>query len=166
MLGQPASWQTVCRPSRCTRPRSAVNSGPIRAFTLIQGGLRSIGVCELRASMRSRRRPSGVAAVIVDGAECSVVTVLHTTPGTGKNGQLTRAGRRGSRLTGSGCYRAAHHVRGGREDEACGAVNLKRTAIYQLSGAGSPRFHTPTPPIVAEPDGRLARRQRGNTPAW
>src|SRR5436305_998009 len=73
MLGQPASWHTVCSPSRCTRPRSAVYSGPIRAVTLIHGGLRSIGVCVLRASMRSSRRPSG-AAFIVEGAGCSMLT--------------------------------------------------------------------------------------------
>src|SRR5262245_61005215 len=63
MLGQPASWQTVCRPSRWTRPRSWVNSGPIVALTLIQSGLRSIGVSALRASTRSRRRPSGATMV-------------------------------------------------------------------------------------------------------
>src|SRR5215475_10258277 len=75
MFGQPASWHTVCRPSRCTRPRIAVNSGPIFALTLIHGGLRSIGVSALRASMRSIRRPSGPtcaaplpAAVDIDGA--------------------------------------------------------------------------------------------------
>src|SRR3954469_1553819 len=63
MLGQPASWHTVCRPSRETRPRSCVYSGPIFALTLIQGGLRSIGVSALRASMRSIRRPSGWTTV-------------------------------------------------------------------------------------------------------
>src|SRR5689334_23764075 len=63
MLGQPASWQTVCRPSRLTRPLSCVYSGPILALTLIHGGLRSIGVSAFRASMRSRRRPSGTTAV-------------------------------------------------------------------------------------------------------
>src|SRR6186997_1904846 len=63
MLGQPASWHTVCRPSRWTRPRRWVNSGPMVAFTLIHGGLRSIGVSALRASMRSRRRPSGTTVV-------------------------------------------------------------------------------------------------------
>src|SRR3981189_1872335 len=63
MLGQPASWQTVCRPSRLTRPRSWVYSGPIFALTLIHGGLRSIGVSALRASMRSIRRPSGWTVV-------------------------------------------------------------------------------------------------------
>src|SRR5690348_15082378 len=63
MLGQPASWQTVCRPSRLTRPRSWVYSGPIFALTLIHGGFRSIGVSALRASIRSMRRPSGWTVV-------------------------------------------------------------------------------------------------------
>src|SRR5262245_33181943 len=63
MLGQPASWQTVCRPSRSTRPRRCENCGPMVAFTLIHGGLRSIGVSALRASMRSIRRPSGATSV-------------------------------------------------------------------------------------------------------
>src|ERR687893_323531 len=79
MLGQPASWQTVCRPSRETSPRSWVYSGPILALTLIHGGLRSIGVSALRASIRRRRRPSGAGVVVraawpVVGAECSIVT--------------------------------------------------------------------------------------------
>src|SRR5258705_9373214 len=65
MLGQPASWQTVWRPSRWTSPRRCVYSGPILAETLIHDGLRSIGVSALRASMRSRRRPSGTTAVTV-----------------------------------------------------------------------------------------------------
>src|SRR5258705_10161678 len=63
MLGQPASWQTVCSPSRWTRPRSWVYCGPMLALTLIHGGLRSIGVSALRASMRSRRLPSGATMV-------------------------------------------------------------------------------------------------------
>src|SRR5215510_8091466 len=63
MLGQPASWHTVWRPSRCTRPRRCVYSGPILAETLIHDGLRSIGVSAFRASMRSKRRPSGTTAV-------------------------------------------------------------------------------------------------------
>src|SRR5215475_4551428 len=76
MLGQPASWQTVCSPSRWTRPRTAVNSGPIVALILIHGGLRSIGVAALRASMRSIRRPSGATCPAPPGAgERSVVTV-------------------------------------------------------------------------------------------
>src|SRR6266498_4936065 len=63
MLGQPASWQTVCSPSRLTRACSSVYSGPIRARVLIHGGLRSIGVSALRASRRSIRRPSGGATL-------------------------------------------------------------------------------------------------------
>src|SRR4051812_16627903 len=59
MVGQPASWHTVCRPSRFTSAWSSVYSGPIFARVLIHSGLRSIGVRVLRSSMRSRRRPSG-----------------------------------------------------------------------------------------------------------
>ena len=59
MLGQPASWHTVCRPSGFTRPLSSVYSGPILARVLIHSGLRSIGVCALRTSRRSSLRPSG-----------------------------------------------------------------------------------------------------------
>src|SRR5215216_5788413 len=63
MFGQPASSQTVCRPSRFTRPLSSVYSGPIFALILIHGGLRSIGVSALRTSRRSSLRPSGWMAV-------------------------------------------------------------------------------------------------------
>ena len=44
MLGQPASWQTVCRPSSLTSADSRLYSGPVRSLVLIHGGLRSIGV--------------------------------------------------------------------------------------------------------------------------
>src|SRR4051794_10154587 len=81
MLGQPAAWQTVCRPSRCTSPASWVNSGPMVAFTLIHGGLRSMGVSALRASMRSNRRPSGA----------TMVTLRSLTPHAG-DGTLRRPG--------------------------------------------------------------------------
>src|SRR5215212_7222384 len=70
MLGQPASSQTVCNPSRRTRLFSSVYSGPILARVLIHEGLRSIGVWELRTSSRSIRRPSG----------CSVVTPARLRP--------------------------------------------------------------------------------------
>src|SRR5690606_29931100 len=59
MLGHPASWHTVCRPSRLTRACSSVYSEPIFALILIHGGFFSIGVVLLRASIRNRRRPSG-----------------------------------------------------------------------------------------------------------
>src|SRR5436305_1646939 len=59
MLGQPASSQTVCSPSRLTRPLSSLYSGPMTARVLIHSGLRSIGVWLLRTSRRSSLRPSG-----------------------------------------------------------------------------------------------------------
>src|SRR5260370_11871212 len=61
MLGQPASSQTVCRPSRRTSSFIAVCSGPVRSRVLTYGGLRSVGVWLLRASSRSIRRPSGAS---------------------------------------------------------------------------------------------------------
>ena len=61
MLGQPASWQTVCRPSDFTRFWSSVYCGPIFARVLIHAGLRSIGVSALRTSRRSSLRPAGTA---------------------------------------------------------------------------------------------------------
>src|SRR3954465_11386831 len=75
MLGQPASWQTVCRPSLFTSWRSSVYSGPITARVLIHSGLRSMGVWALRASMRSSLRPgAGVTAggVLVSVTRSSV----------------------------------------------------------------------------------------------
>ena len=59
MLGQPASWQTVCRPSDFTSFCSSVYCGPIFARVLIHSGLRSMGVSALRTSRRSSLRPSG-----------------------------------------------------------------------------------------------------------
>src|SRR2546423_561881 len=67
MLGQPASSQTVCRPSRLTRSLSSVNSGPVRSRVLIQDGLRSIGVWAFLTSRRRSLRPSGVTAVTWSG---------------------------------------------------------------------------------------------------
>src|SRR5712691_4787808 len=61
MLGQPASSQTVCSPSRLTSCRSSVYWGPVRSLVLIHGGLRSIGVWLLRASIRSSRRSPGAS---------------------------------------------------------------------------------------------------------
>src|SRR5882724_2274455 len=62
MLGQPASWQTVCRPSDFTRLCILVYSGPIFARVLIHSGLRSMGVWLFRTSRRSILRPSGATA--------------------------------------------------------------------------------------------------------
>src|ERR1022692_3380456 len=61
MLGQAASSQTVCRPSRLTSCLSSVYCGPVRSRVLIHGGLRSIGVWLLRASIRSSLRSPGAS---------------------------------------------------------------------------------------------------------
>src|SRR4051812_17742486 len=74
MLGQPASWQTVCRPSLFTSWRNSVYCGPITARVLIQAGLRSIGVWALRASMRSSLRPAAGAGVVSTGGALGSVT--------------------------------------------------------------------------------------------
>src|ERR1700734_3411089 len=65
MFGQPASWQTVCRPSLLTSSFSAEYSGPVRSRVLIHAGFFSIGVCALRASRRSIRRPSGASSGVL-----------------------------------------------------------------------------------------------------
>ncbi|CAB4847754.1 unannotated protein [freshwater metagenome] len=58
MFGQPASWQTVCRPSDFTKSMIWVYSGPVFNLVLIHSGFRSIGVKEFRASIRSNLGPS------------------------------------------------------------------------------------------------------------
>src|SRR5215218_8851721 len=63
MLGQPASSQTVCRPSFFTRFFSWTNSGPIWTLALIHSGLRSTGTAELRCSTRKSFRPSGANVI-------------------------------------------------------------------------------------------------------
>src|SRR5699024_10912570 len=63
MFGQPASSHTVCRSCLRTNDFSEAYSGPLCAFALIQAGLSSIGVWELRAATRSIRRPSGAIVI-------------------------------------------------------------------------------------------------------
>src|ERR1700686_4741680 len=82
MLGQPASWQTVCRPSPFTSSVSSRYCGPILSFVLIHGGLRSIGVSLFRTSSRRSLRPSGVKAVTSLGY---VSDRPHLTPRGGPN---------------------------------------------------------------------------------
>src|SRR3954464_7049138 len=79
MLGQPASWQTVCRPSLFTSFCIAVYSGPIFARVLIHSGLRSMGVWALRTSRRSILRPSGATADTT-GSLALILGVLKGTP--------------------------------------------------------------------------------------
>ncbi len=66
MLGQPASWQTVCSPSFFTSDWRALYSGPIFARVLIHSGFRSMGVSLLRTSRRSSFLPSGATADTCD----------------------------------------------------------------------------------------------------
>ena len=70
MLGQPASWQTVCSPSRFTSACSSVYCGPIRARVLIHSGLRSIGVCSVAGL--DAQQPPAVRAVGGAAAESPV----------------------------------------------------------------------------------------------
>src|SRR5262245_60380591 len=87
MFGQPASSQTVCRPSRRTSPLSSRYSGPILARVLIHDGFFSIGVWLLRTSRRSSFRPSGAMvtrpgyAVLDAGPPRRISTVCPATSG-------------------------------------------------------------------------------------
>src|SRR3712207_6731801 len=72
MLGQPASSQTVCRPSRRTSDFSSVYSGPVFSRVLIHSGLRSIGTWLLRTSRRRSFRPAGSSG---DPDECAGAAV-------------------------------------------------------------------------------------------
>ena len=56
MLGQPASWHTVCRPSDFTKLCNSRYSGPMTARVLIQAGFFSMGVWAFFASILRRRR--------------------------------------------------------------------------------------------------------------
>src|SRR3712207_5196010 len=93
MLGQPASSQTVCRPSRRTSDFSSVYSGPVFSRVLIHSGLRSIGTWLLRTSRRSSLRPEGANGVSDEGVGAAVSLMIdHGTPGDG-NARLGRGGR-------------------------------------------------------------------------
>ncbi len=59
MLGQPASWQTVCREAPATFFFMSSYSGPVFTALRIHRGFVSIGVCAFRFSTRSSLRPSG-----------------------------------------------------------------------------------------------------------
>src|SRR5919112_6363368 len=109
MLGQPASSQTVCSPSRRTSDFSSVYSGPVFSRVLIHSGLRSIGTWLLRTSRRSSLRPEGARGVSVEGVGATVSLMIdHGTPGDG-NARLDGGGRccsgagrgHGGRLRGS-----------------------------------------------------------------
>src|SRR4051812_10487762 len=100
MLGQPASWQTVCSPSRFTRSATAAYSGPVLSLIFSHSGLRSIGVSALRASTRSRRRaPGSTTDRLRGGRQCvrqrrldAVDDVVGGDAGAGEDGQRGDAG--------------------------------------------------------------------------
>src|SRR3954464_8770102 len=78
MLGQPASSQTVCRPSRRTSDLSSVYSGPVFRRGLIHSGLRSIGPWLLRDSRRSSLRPAGSSGGPEECAGAAVSLMIST----------------------------------------------------------------------------------------
>src|SRR3954470_22166588 len=80
MLGQPASSQTVCSPSRRTSDLSSVYSGPVFSRVLIQSGLRSIGTWLLRTSRRRSLRPAGSILDPVDEVVSAVSLMISTVP--------------------------------------------------------------------------------------
>src|SRR3954464_7090124 len=82
MLGQPASSQTVCSPSRRTSDFSSVYSGPVFSRVLIHSGLRSIGTWLLRTSRRKSLRPAGSILDPVDGGGAAVSLMSCTVPRT------------------------------------------------------------------------------------
>ena len=109
MFGQPASSHTVCSPSRRTSCLSSVYSGPVRSRVLIHGGLRSIGTWLLRASRRSRRRPSGASTTP------SSVLRLAARPGPGGRAVVSaglQAGAQPIQRQRSGCREGLPQRRG------------------------------------------------------
>src|SRR3954452_3379343 len=112
MLGQPASWHTVCRPSAFTSCWSSRYWGPIVARVLIHSGLRSIGVSALRTSRRSSLRPSG--------AGCRSVTPASLR-GDGERRAFGRSAYRGPECSGGPDVTPAEDQDGdGRHDDQHG----------------------------------------------
>src|SRR3954468_19984226 len=80
MLGQPASSQTVCSPSRRTSDFSSVYSGPVLSRVLIHSGLRSIGTWLLRTSRRRSLRPPGPIGEPGSVVGAAVSVMISTVP--------------------------------------------------------------------------------------
>src|SRR3954454_10744019 len=104
MLGQPASSQTVCSPSRRTSDLSSVYSGPVLSRVLIHSGLRSIGTWLLRTSRRRSLRPDGAIGESEEGVGATVsLMISHGTP----NAARPRRGSGGGGAVGTrrqGCW--------------------------------------------------------------
>src|SRR3569833_3915708 len=116
MLGQPASSQTVCSPSRRTSDLSSVYSGPALSRVLIHSGLRSIGTWLLRTSRRRSLRPPGPigepGSVVGTAVSVMISTVprTHDRPGPSARGGLAYEGYAGSCGFSGSCPRLASGV--------------------------------------------------------
>src|SRR3954470_6646647 len=95
MLGQPASSQTVCSPSRRTSDFSSVYSGPVLSRVLIHSGLRSMGTWLLRTSRRRSFRPAGSIRAPEEGGEAPVSLLIATVPADARRPAARAAGRLG-----------------------------------------------------------------------
>src|SRR5688500_19161774 len=102
MLGQPASSQTVCSPSRRTRDLSSVYSGPVLRRVLIHSGLRSIGTWLLRTSRRGSLRPAGSSGDPVAGVGTTGSLLLSPVPVNARRPRCEQRGRRPNEDRGSG----------------------------------------------------------------
>src|SRR4028119_1751082 len=135
MLGQPASSQTVCRPSRRTSDFSSVYSGPVLSRVLIHSGLRSIGTWLLRTSRRSSLRPPGAVGVSVEGVGATVSLMIdHGTPADGN----ARLGGGGRCCSGAGCGQVAG-LRGSSESEPIPPEGGRGWASRRAVGGGRRR---------------------------
>src|SRR6478672_13531804 len=101
MLGQPASSQTVCSPSRRTRDFSSVYSGPVLRRVLIHSGLRSMGTWLLRTSRRRSLRPAGSSGVPEECAGAAVSLMISTVLADDDAPAAAQRGRRPSGWSGS-----------------------------------------------------------------
>src|SRR4051794_8462775 len=137
MLGQPASSQTVCRPSRRTSDFSSVYSGPVRSRVLIHSGLRSIGTWLLRTSRRSSFRPAGSTLVPAEGVGAAGSLMIPTVPPAHDRPGTEQRSSRGGRGPADG-FRP-ERARGGwqRGLELRGVLRVQRLALALGSGAGA-----------------------------
>src|SRR5829696_8506736 len=122
MLGQPASSQTVCRPSRRTSDFSSVYSGPVLSRVLIHSGLRSIGTWLLRTSRRRSLRPDGSIGAPEEGVGSTVSLMIPTVPADAdapealrQRGRRTGGVRRSDLLVVRPCGRALVRTGAGAE---------------------------------------------------
>src|SRR4051794_12512025 len=151
MLGQPASSQTVCSPSRRTSDFSSVYSGPVRSRVLIHSGLRSIGTWLLRTSRRSSLRPAGSIPGAGDGVGAAVSLMISTVlrdgarPGgepellTGAGGGTRRSGPAGPAALGGvgGLRPRAGCVGSGLGLVAGGGGGRVQRRVRRAAGAGA-----------------------------